>query len=744
MATAGRRLRRRRHFVLSTSAVGIVLAVAGLAASKSFRDQRRLRKLDSARRTWRPQACGRLVTPAAHQAERPAWRLRSQRTRRRALVATGLIVTMAAVASLATGVTSGRLSANKASGANKFTAVTLNAPGAGSATSPTASSLLIGWGAASPSNPSGSQYQVLTGPSGGPYSAPPVGSGCHAPVSGLSCTDSGLSPNTTYYYVVEAVLDNWVSGTTIQFQGTTSLALDTVAFSTAGMYTLSVPAHVTSFTFTMNGAGGGGGSNGAAGGAGGTVVGTITIPNSANPTNFTVIVGGGGGKGSGTTAGAGGTSGAGCAAGGAGGAGTTDSGGGGGGSTCIYLQGAPSGMIVAVGGGGGGQGAVTTGAGGKGGGGPTSNPGTDGGTTLNGTSNGGGGGGGGKTVTTTNMSPPPVYNVANTLGGGGANGPGGSSGANGGTCSGGVCGAGGAGASNKGGAGGGGGGLASGGGGGTGNSGSGSTNSGGGGGGSAYTGGTTVSGNTYGVTVSSASDGGGSAGGAAGASGTAGSVTFTGVGLLGAGVVAAGSATSATTAVTSSFTLNANTTYAVFAFSHSSSGDSATPTSSSLGSPVFTAIGSQQNFASNVDHDWAWYLTGAGSTQGPGSITVTFSNTAAQAYVEVVELIGNNTSSPIVTSNEGFAVSASSNTSATANLSSVSSSLDGELIFFSGAGNAGAAAPTSSAAAIGNLSYAAATNGSQGVYFGAPPQTSETLTLGSATFWGTIALEIHH
>ena len=55
----------------------------------------------------------------------------------------------------------------------------------------------------------------------------------------------------------------------------------------------------------------------------GTATGTISVPASATPTNFTVVVGGGGGGGgSGFTAGgAGGAGGAGCAAGGAGGGG---------------------------------------------------------------------------------------------------------------------------------------------------------------------------------------------------------------------------------------------------------------------------------------------------------------------------------------------------------------------------------------------------------------------------------------
>ncbi len=95
----------------------------------------------------------------------------------------------------------------------------------------------------------------------------------------------------------------------------------TVTSNAANTYTLTVPAHVTSFTFTMRGAGGGGGASGAVGGTGGIVSGTITIPDSATSTTFTVVVGAGGGGGIAGTGGTGGASGvAGCSAGGVGGA----------------------------------------------------------------------------------------------------------------------------------------------------------------------------------------------------------------------------------------------------------------------------------------------------------------------------------------------------------------------------------------------------------------------------------------
>jgi trimeric autotransporter adhesin len=304
----------------------------------------------------------------------------------------------------------------------------------------------------------------------------------------------------------------------------TAASPTTVTKTTAGTYTLTVPAGVTSFTFTMKGAGGGGGRSGAAGGAGGVATGTITIPASITSTTLTVVVGGAGAGSTGLTGGAAGTGGTGCALGGSGGSGTSGGGGGGGGATCVYLSGAPANTIVTVGGGGGGSANTTSSTGGAGGGGPTGNPGSSTGASAI-TVSGATGGAGGSTLTAGSFP----FAITNTGGAGGTGSS--SSGGTGGTCSGGACGPGGTGGGGATyGAGGGGGGEASGGAGGAGRSGA--TNfAAGGGGGSAYTGGTQSSSKNYSVIVSAASNGGGSAGGAASASGTSGSASFTGAGL---------------------------------------------------------------------------------------------------------------------------------------------------------------------------------------------------------------------
>ncbi|MGH9021017.1 MAG: fibronectin type III domain-containing protein, partial [Acidimicrobiales bacterium] len=221
-------------------------------------------------------------------------------------------VTVAAAANWAVGLTS-------ATHPGQARSNTVNPPTGGSASSASSTSLLLSWNPPA-SGASPSAYTVTRN-----GAAVPSGSGCHGTVSATSCTDSGLVTNTTYTYAVVAVVgSNWKSAASSTFQGTTT-NLVVVSLTTAGSHTLTIPANVTSFTFTLNGAGGGGGASGASGAAGGTVAGTITIPSSSSATVFTVIVGGAGGGASGVTGGGGGAGGTGCAPGGVGGSGTGSS-----------------------------------------------------------------------------------------------------------------------------------------------------------------------------------------------------------------------------------------------------------------------------------------------------------------------------------------------------------------------------------------------------------------------------------
>ncbi len=121
--------------------------------------------------------------------------------------------------------------ATPGSGTGTAQAVTLNTAGAGTAASPTATSLALSWGA-SPGLPSGGGYLVLRSTtSAGPYAKVSSGT-CNQAITlvsaATSCTDTGLTAGTTYYYEVEAgyydVSSLWVSAPDSQFSGVTSQA----------------------------------------------------------------------------------------------------------------------------------------------------------------------------------------------------------------------------------------------------------------------------------------------------------------------------------------------------------------------------------------------------------------------------------------------------------------------------------------------------------------------------------------
>jgi len=439
---------------------------------------------------------------------------------RPALVA-GCVAVIAALALLATGVTLGLLSATESQGGNQLSGATFSPS---TAPTPTAtantSTVTVSWSAVTLSGGSHTgtiKYAVVR--------TPGATTVCSLTAS-TSCTDSTGTVGTSYtyteqpfYFVVSTAtwsLAASAASNAVVFPGNTTLN-----FTSAGIHTIIVPAHVTSLTFTLKGAGGGG--SGGAGGAGGSLAGTITLPDSATATYLAVVTGGGG-KAAGT-AGSGGT---GDPTGGAGG-GHNTSGGGGGGASAIYLSGNSSATIAMAGAGGGAGGDATGKGGGSGSGGSSTNP--DSPTGNSGTSGGTAGtigGGGGKTITSGAI--PPGYTLSNTAGAAGNNSNGGSAGSAGTTGSGGAGGGGGDGGGSGSGGGGGGGGMSSGGGGGGGKD---TPAGGGGGGGSGYSGGyscgTAVC--TYTVSSITATVGGGGAGGGSATDGTDGSASFTGAGI---------------------------------------------------------------------------------------------------------------------------------------------------------------------------------------------------------------------
>jgi hypothetical protein len=208
--------------------------------------------------------------------------------------------------------------------------------------------------------------------------------------------------------------------------------------------------------------------------------------------------------------------------------------------------------------------------------------------------------------------------------------------------------------------------------------------------------------------------------------------------------VASGSSTLGTSVTTSSFTVKPSTTYLLLLFRHSSSGDSVSSISSSGLSPSlttssFSAITSQ-NFNTS-DYQWAYYITTASNASGTGTLTINFTQVLASGITlaDLVQLGGNNTTTPIVTTNEGKA--SGSGTTATANLPSAPGAQDAEVVFLTGNGNLGGSAPV--ATGLSNLFYSHQSTGSAGTYSAIPAQQNSSFTISSQP-WGTIALEINH
>ncbi len=218
------------------------------------------------------------------------------------------------------------------------------------------------------------------------------------------------------------------------------------------------------------------------------------------------------------------------------------------------------------------------------------------------------------------------------------------------------------------------------------------------------------------------------------------------VGIYAFAKAASASATSGTTLTSTSLTIASGASYLVFASSKSSSGDGATISATGFKTaPGVAVIGSQQDYNAKTAHNWAWYLT-AGS--GSGTIKITFAKPTSQSYLEVIAVTGASATTPIVTGNDGLAVSGGSASStatsstATASLPASAAPGDAQLVWWSSDAKNGSGAPTSAIALVSG-SYASATNGSQALYGGAP-STSLSLGLSSAQHWGTIAVEVKH
>ena len=117
------------------------------------------------------------------------------------------------------------------SGKGQAQAIALGTPGKGSASSPTTTSLSLSWVAATTLPADGGYLVLRSAAPGGPYAKVSSGS-CQQSITlvsrATSCTDTGLTTGTTYYYQVEAAYYDistlWVSTPDAEFSGTTSSA----------------------------------------------------------------------------------------------------------------------------------------------------------------------------------------------------------------------------------------------------------------------------------------------------------------------------------------------------------------------------------------------------------------------------------------------------------------------------------------------------------------------------------------
>lgn len=262
------------------------------------------------------------------------------------------VAVVIATIGIMTGGVAGALYSTSTSQTDNFSAGAITPATSFAATAVTANSAELTW--AAPLGYSPTSWSISqTSPAG------TVAGSCALANPSSGCTVTGLVAGTTYTWVLTYADGGW------QAQTSTSAKPSVVTRSASGAVTLTVPANVTSFTFSLGGAGGGGGaSDGLSGGAGDSLAGVISIPRRATPTQFTVVVGDGGQAGSGTAGGNGGT---GCVAGQSGLLVDTSGGGGGGGATCLYPLGTPTSVIVQAGGGNGGDGESSD-SGGAGGG----------------------------------------------------------------------------------------------------------------------------------------------------------------------------------------------------------------------------------------------------------------------------------------------------------------------------------------------------------------------------------------
>ena len=173
----------------------------------------------------------------------------------------------------------------------------------------------------------------------------------------------------------------------------------------------------------------------------------------------------------------------------------------------------------------------------------------------------------------------------------------------------------------------------------------------------------------------------------------------------------------------------------VLVFRQGSSDVGITSVSGSAISGTATAITSQAPTNSNFEVA-AYYATGTGKSNGTATVSFSASNNVSTS-IDVVQLSGDNTASPIVQS----AVTASSSSGATVTGGALSgaSASDGELFF------AVLTTTTSMSTPTGYTVLDVPASTVHGVWDSSSASAAGiTTSLGGSSYWGTIEIEISH
>lgn len=196
-----------------------------------------------------------------------------------------------------------------------------------------------------------------------------------------------------------------------------------------------------------------------------------------------------------------------------------------------------------------------------------------------------------------------------------------------------------------------------------------------------------------------------------------------------------GGASCTTASVTT--TNNATLLILVLRAASTTSSDSVTSVTGPLTSAA-TIASLEYPTASGKDYLFAWKAVGNGTS---GTVTVNFAagSNANPTVVDVIQLSGNNTTTPIAQAPTALATSGN----ATANLTSPTT-LNGELVLASFLKNAAITTPTGFTP-VDTMSTGSAGGMDFGLYFNTAAQATTTITSPDSTKgWGTVALEINH